>query len=205
MDQRDGKQGLKHEIRRSAHARRDAQSDPEAASRVIFDRLAQMPEYVDARTVLSYVSFHNEVSTRQFLARVWSDGKRLAVPYCVGDCLELFRLESCDELAPRTLGILEPKADYLGRVDRRIGPGELDLIVVPGLAFDPQCGRIGYGKGYYDRLLRQVSAKTAVVAVAFACQVFPEVPVLGYDVRMDKVVTEREVYQRSQPRRAGAV
>jgi 5-formyltetrahydrofolate cyclo-ligase len=203
MDQLDGAQRLKHEIRRAAHARRNGQPEPESVSLQIFDRLVKMPEYAAARTVLSYVSFHSEVSTRQFLARVWSDGKRLAVPYCTGDCLELFRLENCGELAPRTLGILEPKADYLGRVDRQVGLGELDLIVVPGLAFDPQCGRIGYGKGYYDRLLRHVSAKTAVVAVAFGCQVFPEVPVLAYDVRMDKVVTEGEVYQRSQPRLDG--
>jgi 5-formyltetrahydrofolate cyclo-ligase len=200
MDQRDGTQPLKQEIRRLAHARRAAQSDPESISRVIFDRLVKMPEYVAARTVLSYVSIHSEVSTRQFLSRVWSDGKRLAIPYCVGNRLELFRLENCDELAPRTLGILEPKADYLGRVDRQVGLGELDFIVVPGLAFDPQCGRMGYGKGYYDRLLRQISAKTAVVAVAFACQVFPEVPMLSYDVRMDRVVTESDVYRRSQPR-----
>jgi 5-formyltetrahydrofolate cyclo-ligase len=121
----------------------------------------------------------------------------------VGDRLELFLLGSCDELAPGTLGILEPNEDLRSLADRRVRPEELDLIVVPGLAFDPQCGRIGYGKGYYDRLLRQVSARTALVAVAFRCQIFPQVPLLDYDVRMDQVVTEGEVYRRRQPQRDG--
>ena len=77
---------------------------------------------------------------------------------------------------------------------------ELDLVVVPGLAFDCQCGRLGYGKGYYDRLLHEVRHDAALVAVAFQCQIFPEVPVLPYDVRVDRVVTEEAMYQRSLPR-----
>ena len=71
---------------------------------------------------------------------------------------------------------------------------------MPGLAFDRQCGRIGYGKGYYDRLLQQARADAALVAVAFECQVFPEVPVLPHDVRVDKIITEEAIYERSQPR-----
>jgi 5-formyltetrahydrofolate cyclo-ligase len=164
-----------------------------------------MPEYLASRTLLTYMSFHSEVSTRQFLAAARADGKRLAVPYCVGDRLELFRLQDGDELAPGTLGILEPRQELRGRADRRLDLGELDLIVVPGLAFDLQCGRIGYGKGYYDRLLRQISPETAAVGVAFHCQIFREVPVLAYDVRVDKVVTETDVYERSRPRFDGTV
>ncbi|MGA2063670.1 MAG: 5-formyltetrahydrofolate cyclo-ligase [Thermoguttaceae bacterium] len=204
MHERDGVQGHKREIRRLALARRAAQPDPESASLEIIGRLVQSPEYLAARTVLAYVSFRDEVSTRQFFPRAWVDGKRLAVPYCTGDRLELFLLRSFGELAPGTLGILEPEQDLRGLADRRVGLADLDLVVVPGLAFDPQCGRIGYGKGYYDRLLREVPDRTALVAVAFRCQVFPEVPVLGYDVRMDQVLTEAEVYRRRQPRRSGA-
>jgi 5-formyltetrahydrofolate cyclo-ligase len=201
MEPCDGVQAHKRQIRRLAHARRAGQPDAESVSLQIVGRLVQLPEYLAARTVLAYISFHSEVSTRQLLPRAWGDGKRLVVPYCVGDRLELFLLGSCEELAPGTLGILEPNEELRPLADRHIRPEELDLIVVPGLAFDPQCGRIGYGKGYYDRLLGQVPARTALVAVAFRCQIFPQVPLLDYDVRVDQVVTEGEVYRRRQPRR----
>ena len=196
-------QRKKEEIRREARQRRRLQENAEQHSRHILGQLAELPQYGDARTVMSYVSFRGEVCTRQFLPRVWKDGKRLVVPYCLGSRLELFRLDNMEELGPGTLGILEPTAALRGGPGRRIAPEELDLIVVPGLAFDRQCGRIGYGKGYYDRLLRQVRPETAVLAVAFECQVFPEVPMLPYDVRVDGVITESAVYRRGGPR-AGA-
>lgn len=72
--------------------------------------------------------------------------------------------------------------------------------MAPGLAFDRQCGRIGYGKGYYDRLFGEVRDDAAIVAVAFQCQIFPDVPVLPYDFRVDKIVTEEAVYERTLPR-----
>jgi 5-formyltetrahydrofolate cyclo-ligase len=198
MTQRDEAQAQKQAIRLLAHARRAGQPDPEATSEKITCRIVLLPPYAAARTLLAYVSFRSEVSTRGLLLRAWDDGKRLAVPYCVGDQLELFLLERLDELAPGTLGILEPKEGLRSLAARRVQPGELDLIVVPGLAFDPQCGRIGYGKGYYDRLLRQVPARTAVVGAAFQCQMFPQVPVLDHDVRLGWVVTESDVYQRAE-------
>ena len=127
---------------------------------------------------------------------MWSLGKRIAVPCCVGDQLELFWLEHLDELAPRTLGILEPKEGIRRRSERKVDLTTLDLIVVPGVAFDRTGGRIGHGKRYYDRLLCKARPDTAIVALAFECQVFPKVPMLDHDIFMDKVVTEIAVYQR---------
>ena len=190
----------KSQLREEARARRNRQQDGKRLSGQIFQRLAELPEYVRAGTLMLYLSFRSEVGTHQFLHRAWSEGKRVVVPYCVGDRLELFRLESPDELAPGTLGILEPVAPLRTAAERRVAAAKLDLVVVPGLAFDRQCGRIGYGKGYYDRLLHEVRGDAALVAVAFQCQIFPEVPVLPDDVRMDRIVTEESIYQRSRPR-----
>ncbi len=189
----------KTQLRVEARARRGRQQDADRLSRQIFQRLADSPEYRRAAALLLYLSFHSEVGTHPFLDRAWSEGKSVVVPYCAGERLELFRLESRDELAPGTLGILEPKA-ALRTAQRGVAVARIDLIVVPGLAFDRQCGRVGYGKGYYDRLLHQARADAALVAVAFECQVFPEVPVLPHDVRVDKVITEAAIYERSQPR-----
>jgi 5-formyltetrahydrofolate cyclo-ligase len=193
-------QRRKSQLRDEARARRSRQQDAERLSRQIFERLAELPEYVRAGTLMLYLSFRSEVGTHEFLGRAWSAGKRVVVPCCVGQRLELFRLESPDELVPGTLGILEPGAPLRAAADRRVAAAELDLVVVPGLAFDGQCGRLGYGKGYYDRLLHEVRDDAALVAVAFQCQIFPEVPVLPYDVRVDRVVTEEAMYRRSLPR-----
>jgi 5-formyltetrahydrofolate cyclo-ligase len=193
-------QRRKSQLRDEARARRNRQPDGERLSRQILQRLAELPEYVRAGTLMLYLSFRSEVGTHHFPERAWSEGKRVVVPCCAGERLELFRLESPDELAPGTLGILEPSPRLRTVAERRVAAAEIDLVVVPGLAFDRQCGRIGYGKGYYDRLLHEVRGDAAVVAVAFQCQIFPEVPVLPYDVRVDRIVTEEAMYQRRGPR-----
>jgi 5-formyltetrahydrofolate cyclo-ligase len=189
----------KRQLRGEAKARRLAQPDKALVSRQICGRVAALPEYAAARTVMLYLDFASEVRTRDLLQRVWADRKRAVVPYCVGDRLEMFHLQDLDELSPGTLGILEPRPELQSRSDRKVIVEQLDLIVVPGLAFDPRGGRVGYGKGYYDRLLALVRPEVARVAVAFECQVLPEVPMLFYDTFVDKVVTERTVYERKRP------
>jgi 5-formyltetrahydrofolate cyclo-ligase len=104
-------------------------------------------------------------------------------------------LQNVKELAVGGFGILEPRPELRGDLAKQVKPVELDLVMVPGLAFDHRGGRLGHGKGYYDRLLDRVRRDAAVVAVAFECQVFPEIPMLEFDVFMDKVITERAIYE----------
>ena len=189
-------QGLKREFRARARACRRQQEDTDQLSRQICAKLAALPEYARAATVMFYVDARCEVRTRQFLPTARGEGKRVVVPYCVGDRLELFRLESIDELAAGAWRIPEPKLELRSRADRKVDLSELDLIVVPGVAFDAQGGRIGQGKGYYDRLLHLVRPDATLVALAFECQLFPTVPMGPHDVYMDKVITERAVYSR---------
>ena len=75
-----------------------------------------------------------------------------------------------------------------------VQPDELDVIMVPGVAFDRRGGRTGHGKGYYDKLLEHARRDTPLVALAFECQLFPEIPVQPHDVFMDMVITESAVY-----------
>jgi len=193
----------KREIRTQAIAIRRQQQDKDRLSRVICDRLAVVPEYAAARTVMFYVDFDDEVRTRHFFPVAWRQGKRIVVPYCVpgppaareADRIELFPLENMDELAAGTWGILEPKLALRNRHDRQVDARELDLIVVPGVAFDRTGGRVGHGKGYYDRLLAEVRPDAALVALAFECQLFATVPMQPHDVAMHKVITEETVYE----------
>ncbi len=186
---------LKKQMRREATARRAKQPDAERLSRQIFQQLAALPEYVRARTLMLYLDVRSEVRTRWFVHTVWGEERRVVVPYCENGEIELFRLNSFDELAAGTMGVLEPKPDLRGCTERKIDPSELDLIVAPGLAFDRRGGRLGYGKGYYDRLLHRIRADATKLAVCFECQLFAEIPILPHDIRMDMIVTEKAVYQ----------
>ena len=186
---------LKKEIRALASARRANQPDAERQSRQIFQQIASLAEYAGAGTLMIYLDFRDEVRTQWFVPAAWAQDKRVVVPYCDQDRLGLFRLDRFDELASGTMGILEPKPELRGLADRRIDPTECDLIVVPGVAFDRRGGRLGYGKGYYDRLLHEVRGDATKLAVCFECQLFPDIPSLPHDIRMDMIVTETTVYR----------
>lgn len=120
--------------------------------------------------------------------------RQLLVPYCQGDDLKLFRLRSMAELAPGSFGILEPVEHLRTVPDRQASIHEVDLVVAPGVAFDRQGGRLGHGRGYYDRLLAQARPDTILVGLAYERQIFPELPTLPTDVRMHKVITETNIY-----------
>ena len=185
---------LKDEMRSQAHANRRAQPEKEEVNRRIVDRFVALPEYARAQTVMYYIDVRAEVRTRHALPAALASGKRIVVPYCVDGELELFHLESMDELETGMYGILEPRADLREVAEKRVEVTELDLIMVPGVGFDRQGGRMGHGKGYYDKLLEHARPDTPLVALAFECQMFPSIPTQAHDVYMDKVVTEDAVY-----------
>lgn len=184
----------KQEIRQKAHENRKNQADKDAVSRTIVDRFMAMPEYAAAKTVMFYVDVRDEVRTRHALPDAIQGDKRIIIPYCVDGELELFHLESMDELDVGMYKILEPKVELRTVAAKRLQPEDLDLIMVPGVAFDRNGGRTGHGKGYYDKLLEHARADTPLVALAFECQMFPEIPCEDHDIYMDKVVTESAVY-----------
>ncbi|MFN7627301.1 MAG: 5-formyltetrahydrofolate cyclo-ligase [Pirellula sp.] len=187
-------QERKAAIRKQAHENRKNQEDKEAVSIAIMNRFMELAEYDAARTVMFYVDVRDEVRTRQALPAALATGKRIVVPYCVDGELELFWLESMDELELGMYRILEPKNELRGVVHKRLQPEDLDLIMVPGVAFDKNGGRTGHGKGYYDKLLEHARPETPLVALAFECQMFDEIPMDHHDIFMDKVVTENNVY-----------
>jgi 5-formyltetrahydrofolate cyclo-ligase len=187
-------QQRKARIREQAHANRNQQADKDALSQRICETFMALPEYAAARTVLFYLDVRSEVRTRHTLPAALQTGKRIVVPYCVKDELELFLLTSPDELAVGMYKILEPRPELRVLPEKRVAPAELDLIMVPGVAFDRRGARMGHGFGYYDRLLQHARPDAPLVALAFECQLFPEVPTQPHDVFMDKIITEQAVY-----------
>ncbi len=187
---------VKSQLREQAHARRRDQQDKDGLSRQIMARFFALPEYQAAKTVLLYLDVRAEVRTRHDLPAALASGKKVVVPWCNDEGqLELFHLESLDELSVGMYKILEPKAELRSLPAKQVNVKEIDLIMVPGVAFDRRGGRMGHGKGYYDKLLEHARPTTPLVALAFECQLLPEIPVHAHDVFMDKVITEAEIYQ----------
>jgi 5-formyltetrahydrofolate cyclo-ligase len=183
-------------IREQAHANRNAQANKDELSRTICDRFMALPEYASAKTVLFYIDVRAEVRTRHSLPAALTSGKTIIVPWCndQGE-LELFRLEDMSELAIGMYKILEPKPELRTLAEKHVRPQDLDLVMVPGVAFDRRGARMGHGKGYYDKLLQHARTDAPLVALAFECQFFPEIPVAQHDIFMDRILTEAAVYE----------
>ena len=193
----------KRALRQAILARRDALDTGwrRGASPVIFERLAALPPVRAARRLLAYHSFGSEPETPLFLERVLAGGGRLLLPRIVRATrtLALHEVRDLDaDLIPGPWGIREPDPVRCPGID----PAEVDLILVPGVAFDHGGGRLGYGGGYYDRLLAAARRETPLVAAAFEAQVVDHVPAGPRDRSVDVLVTEAGVYG-SWPRSSG--
>ena len=180
---------LKSAIRQEALRARDALSpaERERYSLRAAERIASLPEFRAARTVMIYRAVRSELSLDSLPALPASAGKRFVWPRC----------QSKTEMAamvpggwePGAFGIPEPAA----KSSETVPPGEIDLVICPGTAFDRRGVRLGMGAGYYDRFLpRCVNAKAGMVA--FEAQQVPALPASPEDVAMDFVVTEENLY-----------
>ena len=141
---------------------------------------------------MTYVAFNNEVETKGLIKYSLAQGKRVFVPVTRNKerlliPSQVFKFP--DDLQPGTWGILEPKSDCF----RPQEPSEIDLVVVPGVAFDEECNRLGYGGGFYDRFLNQLSNECTFIAVAFELQIRDNVYHQAHDQPVHVVITEDQV------------
>ena len=190
---------LKSRQRRNAYDARYEQMDKDVVSRVICAQFVAHPIYQQAKTVMWYSHCRTEVRTQQALLGELATGKRTVIPYCTIDeqghnKLGLWWLEDFAELEPGMWGILEPPQHRWGELEKEIPPEQIDCVMVPGVAFDRNGGRLGNGAGYYDRLLKSVRTDTVLIGVCFESQLFKQVVIEAHDVTMDFVMTEKALY-----------
>jgi 5-formyltetrahydrofolate cyclo-ligase len=184
-------------LRRQAQLARQQLSteQKDEQSRRIVGQVLALPQYAGAKTALWYLGVRNEVRTENSVIGELAAGrKRVAIPWCEGDHLLLFHLREMSDLEEGAFGILEPKRELRQLASRRVAPGEIDLALVPGVAFDRQGNRLGHGAGYYDRLLAELSPNACLIGLAYECQLVEAIPREPHDVSMDLVVTESDVY-----------
>lgn len=181
-------------LRREILARRGALADRDARGSVILDHVRRLAALGAARTLASYVGVGAEVPTRPLLVEALERKVKVAVPARAGERLRLVEISSLSELVSTSFGLLEPPDDLAVRADRVVRPASVDVMLVPGVAFDRRGGRLGHGRGYYDRLLQDAGAGPLRVGLAFSCQIVEEVPMVSGDVPMDLIVTEDAIY-----------
>ena len=190
----------KNKMRRQAYDARAAQENKDEISAEICEKFTILPEYQNTRVAMWYIDCRSETRTKPHLEQAIKDsGKKIIVPYCTEDengdnKLGLWHLESFDELVVGKWNILEPPRDQWGDPQKEAAPGELDIVMVPGVGFDRNGGRMGNGQGYYDRLLENVRADCPLVALCYESQMFDEILVGPHDIFMDKVITEKDIY-----------
>ncbi|MCL2120157.1 MAG: 5-formyltetrahydrofolate cyclo-ligase [Planctomycetaceae bacterium] len=187
----------KDEIRNMISIQKQDVSDTREISRQVIARLMSLLEMKSCSVIMSYVDFGKEVRTVPLIFELLNQEKRVVVPYCENGEIQLFRIKNLKELAPGYFGILEPKIELRQLSERRVLPEELQLILVPGMAFDPQGGRLGRGKGFYDRFLKKTSKNSLKIGLAFDWQIFDAIPMSESDQYVDVVVTQNDVYFRN--------
>ncbi|QIN83263.1 5-formyltetrahydrofolate cyclo-ligase [Rubrobacter tropicus] len=181
-------------LRQSVLRRREALCERERAAfgRTILSNVRDLPAYERSGVVLAYASFGTELGTDEFLGRVLDDGKTLLLPRVERGDLGLYQVrDTARDLSPGPWGIREPVPERCPFADA----GSVDFALIPGVAFDRMGGRLGYGGGFYDRLLAGGLPRRAPrVSVAFEVQVVEKVPVDRHDVPVDLVITEKGMY-----------
>ncbi len=184
----------KEELRQTLLERRKSISGPDyyGASADIIEELKEQREYQNAETIHCYVSINKrrEVETRALIKEMLFKGKKVVVPITdfENGILDHIQLRSFDDLKENKWGVLEPNGGEQVSLD------EMELVIVPMVGADEQCNRIGYGKGFYDRFLKEVSCPK--IGLIFEQNVIEEIPVEEFDVPMDKIITEERIIIR---------
>ena len=178
----------KKQIRKELLERLNNQAGKEALrkSAIIKKKLFSLPEFKKAKLVMFYASRQNEVDTHRMIDEALGTGKKVALPRCAGQKTFVAKEISNrhTDLEKGTYGIYEPRKEAPDVHAERIG-----LVIVPGVAFDIENGRLGRGEGYYDRFLEKLPPGKATIGLAFDFQIVKDLPKDSHDIPVSKVIT----------------
>lgn len=176
----------KKEARAFVRAKKREMTEDEIAkkSQIIMDKLASESCFLEAETLYCYVSYNQEVMTKPLIELALRAGKKVAVPKVIGKEIEFIYIHSLEELSTGYQGIQEPVGNTIAK-DAEV------FMVMPGLAFDTACNRVGYGGGFYDRYLEKYrTSKIKKIAVAFDFQILERLDMEECDWKVDGIMTE---------------
>lgn len=164
----------------------------EDKSAAIARKLFRCPVFKKAKRVMFYAAFKNEVETSAMIKRALDEKKEVFVPRVEGSEILAVKISCCGELSHGSFGIKEPRgtAKPLHASDLKFG-----AIIIPGIAFDTECNRLGFGKGYYDRFLARAAGLK--IGLAYGFQITEKLPVSKNDIKTDMVITEEKIFTPS--------
>lgn len=159
----------------------------------IKEKIFSLPELQQANIIFYFASFRSEVNTISQIKETLNLGKRVVVPKVDNKAkeLRLYEIRGLSELSPGCMGIPEPDVSE----DRRVEINDVDIVIMPGAAFDTRGNRIGYGAGFYDKLLSGLNKKIPLIAIAYEEQIVDPIPPEPHDIKVHKVVTDSRVIE----------
>ena len=159
----------------------------------IRNNLLSLKEFLSADTILFYCSFDCEADTAEIIKNALLAGKKIIIPKVEGKCLKLFYINNYEtDLKTGAFGIMEPDVEKCMPAD----PTDIKAAVIPGICFDKNFNRIGYGGGYYDRIIPMLRLDVKKIALAFDLQMVEEIPVFSHDKEVDIIITESKIYRK---------
>ncbi len=178
----------KKDIRRHVLKMRSEMTEVEwdDKSHKICEKVVNHPFFLDADTIYCYIDYRHEVGTKNIIKEAWKQNKKVAVPKVEGDEMNFYYINHVSDLKEGYRGIWEPYECVIATAER-------PLVIMPGVAFDTDCNRIGYGKGFYDKFLMK-HPKAHRMALAFELQIITKIPADAYDIRPNILITEEMVY-----------
>ena len=188
----------KKSLRKEILAKRNIMDaiEKEEKDRKILDEFYESNYYREAKNIFIYISYDSEINTKGIIKKALRDNKKIYVPRTEFKTrlMDAVEITSLNNLIESEYGILEPSVE-----EPHIDPNEIDLIVVPGVAFDRNGGRMGYGAGFYDRYFKKINEdnmkKVIKLALAYDFQILEKIPMNEQDVPVNYIITEKEFYQ----------
>jgi 5-formyltetrahydrofolate cyclo-ligase len=176
---------VKNQIRKEIRKKRESMTREEviSKSRKITEKFLNSEYYQNAETIMSYISIKNEIDMTEINRRVLEDRKTLLFPVIEGEYIKALKIDSLEKFEEKKIGVIEP---VCGEESEKT---DIDLIIVPGVAFDKRGNRIGFGKGYYDRFLKGYRGKK--IALAYEFQLVDSIKTEEHDERVDEIITEK--------------
>lgn len=154
----------------------------------IIEKFMMSETYKNARGIFIYIGFGSEINTKIIIKDALNSGKEVYVPKVIKKDMVFIKIDSLENLVTSSYGILEPIGD---KSDFDVN--KLDLIVMPGVAFDREGNRLGYGGGYYDKFLEQNQIECKKIALSYDFQVLEKLEVEEHDIKVDLIITENQV------------
>ena len=161
-------------------------------SRPIIDKIVSMPEFVEAEAIFTYLEYNQEIITHPIVSKAWEMGKRVAVPKVLNKVMNFYYIESFDDVMPGYRGILEPIIDENLAVENRA------FVIMPGLAYDLDFNRIGYGGRYYDAYFEaHKDIDFFKAAPVYDFQIVDHINTEPHDIPVDAIITTSKILRRT--------